>query len=70
MKEGLATYNTMQGDMWDIVAKKYTGDEKDFLSIVMANPEYGNYLVFPASIKLIIPEIESKKVEGLPPWKR
>ena len=66
-------YRTIQGDTWDLIAyrvyKEYGGE--NLLDILMDyNPEYIDYVVFPAGIVLNVPEITVPVIENLPPWKR
>lgn len=66
-------YKTIQGDTWDIVAKKVLGSEMYLTDLMRANPQYQEYVIFPAGIELIIPEIELESRESeemLPPWRR
>lgn len=63
-------YETLQGDTFDMIALDFYNDEKYASVIIQANPKYCNVLIFDAGIKLIIPIIEQKTAETLPPWKR
>lgn len=64
------TYTTIQGDMWDIVAKRTLGSEYYISDIIEANPTYREIVIFPANINLIIPIASTPLPENLPPWKR
>ena len=66
----IRTYTTIQGDMWDGIAVKVYGDESYMKELLKANPEYGEYYVFPANIRLVLPDIETAVTKILPPWKR
>ena len=46
------TYTTIQGDTWDLIAKKVCGDEKKLDILMQNNPSFLEYLVFPAGIRL------------------
>lgn len=68
------TYVTVQGDLFDTIAKKVLGDEHYAHRLIEENFEYRNVLIFPAGISLNLPEItteDSTQIsEELPPWKR
>lgn len=63
-------HKTVQGETWDSISKVYYGSEKYIHELLKANPEYRNFLTFPAGIILRIPEIEIRKPQELPPWRR
>ena len=64
-------YRTMQGDTWDVIAKKLWGNEKLFVKLMEANPEHREIMFFPEGIELAVPEMETVSApEVLPPWKR
>ncbi|WP_025847597.1 tail protein X [Paenibacillus ehimensis] len=63
-------YTTIQGDMWDGIAKKVLGAEKHMTLLIEANPEYRETVIFPAGIALVIPAIAAPITSQLPPWKR
>ena len=66
-------YRTIQGDTWDKIAyrvyREY-GGEKLMNILLDHNPEYADYVVFPAGLMLNVPTITEPVVENLPPWKR
>ncbi|MBQ6772550.1 MAG: tail protein X [Synergistaceae bacterium] len=69
----MKTYRTIQGDTWDIIAYhvyETQGREKRLDALLESNPEYREYVIFPAGIILEIPEIDNTISESLPPWKR
>ncbi|NLT94871.1 MAG: phage tail protein [Clostridia bacterium] len=66
----MTEYVTIQGDTWDLISFKVFGNERYMLNLIEANPQYHNIVVFPANIKLIIPEIQIPISNRLPPWKR
>ena len=41
-------YRTVQGDTWDLIAKKQYGDEKKLDILMMNNFSLLNYVIFPA----------------------
>jgi phage tail protein X len=66
-------YRTAQGDTWDIVALKMypgLGGEKLMHTLIEANPEHRETVVFSANITLNIPDVDIPVVSNLPPWKR
>lgn len=66
-------YKTIQGDTWDVVAKKLLGSEMHMSDLIRANPDYQEYVIFPAGIELNVPEVEQTTAQEesmLPPWKR
>lgn len=64
------TYTTIQGDMWDSIAYKQMGDVSYTDKLINLNQEYRNYYIFPAGVKLTLPELELESPANLPPWKR
>ena len=65
----MTTYTTQSGDMWDLIAYRQTGNLDQLEAIMKANPEHAKTYIFPAGVKLKIPEPVSVNV-SLPPWKR
>lgn len=63
-------YTTVQGDTWDMIAYKTYGNENLLNVIMEANPEFVSMAIFPAGIELIIPDVDIKESNVLPPWKR
>ena len=63
-------YLTKDGDRWDLIAYEMYGNAYDYLRILEANPEYKDFVVLPAGIKLKIPIIEETQTmqEVNPPW--
>ena len=65
------TYNTVSGDMWDLISYKMYRDEAHIDTLINANPQYRKTAVFKADIKLIIPDRPPPSpVTYLPPWKQ
>lgn len=68
------TYITTSGQTWDQIALDLYGDEYCCQYIMDANPDKLDYLIFPAGIKLKIPEDESfldnQTSENYPEWRR
>ena len=63
-------HRTTEGETWDLVSKKYYGTEKLMHKLLEANPEFKDFVVFPAGVVLKIPEVEIKTTEELPPWRK
>ena len=63
-------YVTIQGDMWDGIAKKTLGSEYYMTDLIDANPDYRETVIFSANIRLTIPEKATPTPQKLPPWKR
>lgn len=65
----LRKYMTIQGDMWDGIARKVYGHERHMNVLLDANPEYRDIWVFPSDIVLKCPEVSAVKPSRLPPWR-
>lgn len=62
---------TIQGDTFDLIAKRVYGDERFALALIEANPEHRKTVRFPANVELVTPAIETVAAPSdLPPWKR
>lgn len=61
---------TVQGQAWDQVALKRYGSEKQMGSLLPANVDEIDALLFEGGIALEIPAIEPLRVKSLPPWER
>lgn len=66
----LDKYITIQGDMWDSIAKRLYGTEAAPNVLLEANQQYADIVMFPAGIMLRIPKYIAPKVSTLPPWRR
>lgn len=64
------TYTTIQGDMWDLIAKRLYDDEKALNVLLEANQQYSDMVVFPAGVVLTVPEYTAPVTSMLPPWRR
>lgn len=64
-------YRTIQGDTWDIIAKKVYGDEK-YLDYLMAhNFLLLDYFVFPAGVTVNTPSLSAQtQRDDLPSWRK
>jgi phage tail protein X len=76
----VTSYNTSQGDIWDIIAYRVYGDEHAMHFLQDANYDYRFQDAFPANVTLVIPESVEVKidltpsasiidVQGLLPWR-
>ncbi len=67
-------YTTVAGDVWDIIAKKFYGNElmADRIMQDRENITLLDYAVFPFGIVLHIPEVteEQSYQDNLPDWRR
>ena len=66
-------YRTIQGDNWDLISYRVyqtQGRELRTGDLLEANPDYRDYVIFPAGIVLNVPDIDITQIETLPPWKR
>ena len=65
------THITVEGDSFDALALEYYNDERLASTIIQANPNYCDTLIFEAGVSLIIPEATAVTYpETLPPWRR
>ena len=63
-------YTTIQGDTWDMIAKKVYGDEKKLDVLMAANFDSLDYVVFPAGVAVNIPELDRQSDSDLPEWRK
>lgn len=64
------TYVTVQGDMFDGIAKKTLGGEKYVAAVIEENPDYRDVQTFSAGIVLTIPDLELRDTPAVtPPWR-
>lgn len=66
------TYTTVQGDLWDNIAKKVYGTEAAMDVLMRANPEYLDVAVFGAGAKILLPQFTAQQAEraAVPPWRQ
>ena len=63
-------YSTVDGDTWTGIAYKHYGVEQMASALMAFNIEQAHILVFPAGVKLRIPEFdEDQSPESLAPWR-
>jgi phage tail protein X len=68
----MTTYNTVEGDVWDLISFKQYGDEAFINILINANPHLRHIEVFDGDIQITIPdkpEIPYDSPQKLPPWK-
>ena len=63
-------YQTIQGDTWDIIAKKVYGNEK-YLDYLMANNfPLPDYFVFPTGVAVSTPALPVSVQDDLLSWRK
>lgn len=65
----METYETVQGDTWDIIAKKVYGEEKYAGYLMESNRLLLDYMIFPGGVALSIPELTEEQDADLPIWR-
>lgn len=65
----METYETVQGDTWDMIAKRVYGDEKYAGYLMESNRLLIDYLIFPGGVTLSIPELTEEQDADLPIWR-
>lgn len=63
------TYTTIQGDTWDVIAKRVLGSTSYTGYLLMANLRKVDYLFFPAGVELVIPDVDKTIPSAPVPWK-
>lgn len=64
-----AVYKTIQGDTWDMVAKKVYGAERHLDYLMAHNFDLLDYFIFPAGIEINTPDLPLEQEEDLPAWR-
>lgn len=64
-----AVYKTIQGDTWDMVAKKVYGAERHLDYLMAHNFDLLDYFAFPAGIEVNTPDLPLEQEEDLPAWR-
>lgn len=62
-------YTTVQGDTWDVIAKKVYGEEKYAGYLMENNRLLLDYMIFPGGITLDVPELTEETDPDLPIWR-
>lgn len=65
----METYTTVQGDTWDIIAKKVYGDELYAGFLMQHNFPLLKYLIFDTGIVLNVPDLPEETQETIPIWR-
>lgn len=64
----MSNYTTIQGDTWDMIAKKVYDDEAYTSLLMEANPKLLDYFVFPEGIVVTVPEKPEETI-NMPEWR-
>ena len=66
------TYQTVQGDMWDSIAKRAYGTETAMDQLMRANPDLLQVAVFGAAEIVLLPQISAQEAAStaVPPWRK
>ena len=66
------TYQTVQGDMWDSIAKRAYGTETAMDQLMRANPDLLQVAVFRAGEIVLLPQISAQEAAStaVPPWRK
>ncbi|MNW45609.1 hypothetical protein D3C74_228780 [compost metagenome] len=65
----MTTYRTIQGDTWDNIAYKLTGNINNMTDLMAANFAHIDTVFFGSGIILNVPEITVEAADTLPPWR-
>ena len=65
----MGSYTTVQGDTWDMIAKKVYGNEKYTTNLMEANRLLIEYMIFPGGVTLAIPDPPEETDDDLPIWR-
>lgn len=63
-------YRTIQGDTWDMIAKKVYNDEKRMDVLMENNRDLLDYLIFPAGITIQVQDELPESIADVPAWRR
>ena len=66
------TYQTVQGDMWDSIAKRAYGTETAMDQLMRANPDLLQVAVFGEGEIVLLPQISAQEAAStaVPPWRK
>lgn len=66
------TYQTVQGNMWDSIAKRAYGTETAMDQLMRANPDLLQVAVFGAGEIVLLPQISAQEAAStaVPPWRK
>lgn len=65
----MATYTTIQGDTWDMIAFRLFGEESRMKELAEANRQHMDTLVFGSGTVLSVPDIEEARDYEVPFWR-
>ena len=67
----MGTYQTVQGDTWDLMAHKLYGNVFLLPPLLEANRQYLDVVIFPSGIILQVPELQAEQIADadVPPWR-
>ena len=65
----MRSYTTVQGDMWDSIARQLYNNESLMHILIDANPQYRTIAIFPANCLISVPEISRAARVTWPPWR-
>lgn len=63
-------YMTVQGDTWDMIAKKVYGDEKKMDFLMENNFPLLDHFIFPAGVEVRVTELSESDIQELPKWRK
>lgn len=63
-------YRTVQGDTWDMIAKKVYGAEKHLDYLMANNFALLDYFIFPAGVEVNTPGLPRGMQVDLPSWRK
>jgi phage tail protein X len=65
------TYETVQGDTWDMISYRLYKSEGYIDRLITLNPEHAHRVIFPSGITLQVPVVtKAERVQkDLPPWR-
>jgi phage tail protein X len=64
-----STYETKQGDTWDLMAYDLYGDEKYMRYLMEANLPLLDIMIFSSGVKILVPDLPEETDEDLPFWR-
>lgn len=64
----MSNYTTIQGDTWDMIAKKVYDDESYTSLLMEENSQLLDYFVFPEGIVITVPE-KPEETDDMPEWR-
>ncbi|WP_304086412.1 tail protein X [Maridesulfovibrio ferrireducens] len=65
----MLSYTTIQGDTWDIIARKLWDRETMCSDLMNVNPDHAETIIFSSGIVLNVPEIETAVTVTTAPWR-